>query len=165
MRNAKSRIRAFETKWRQTGLFVWRAAPGSRATFVLTLATAVLLVPIGCGRKKEPSAAQTAQALEQSFKAAEPETQRAVAAATTAIKAASTATDVEAQREQYIQALQPATAVASQGRLSPEQVKALQQVYIQVQQANARNPKLDSQNFYNARAALAIQLKRNGVLP
>jgi hypothetical protein len=166
MNNDELQAQASQAPWFPTSCFDgWRRASGRRVALVLTLSAVVLVLAVGCGSQKQKTVAQTAQILEQTFKTAEPQTQQAVTVATTAIKAAAAATDVNVQRVNYIQALRPATAVASQGRLSPEQIKALHQVYVQVQRAAAENPKLDSQELYNARAALAIQLRRAGVLP
>jgi hypothetical protein len=130
----------------------------------LGAAAAVLLALPGCGHK-ESSATDTTKALQENFKAADPQVQQAVAQATAAINAAAAAADLEAQRAQYIQALRPVTPLVGQGQLSKEQVKAVQQVYLHVQRAAQQNPKLNNKDFYQAQAALANQLYRAGVMP
>jgi len=130
--------------------------------FIGSVAVAIF-AGIGCGHKG-PSAAETAQALEQNFKAAEPATRQAVAAATAAINAAATG-DVDTQRSHYIEAVRPMANVVARGNLSREQVQAVHKVYLQAHQAAKQNPALVNKEFYEAQAALANQLYKAGVRP
>ena len=81
------------------------------------------------------------------------------------MNAATAAADVNAQREHYLQALRPMTSLMGQGNLNEEQVKAIHQVFLQVQRAAQQNPNLNNKDFYQAQAALANQLYRAGRRP
>ena len=98
---------------------------------------------LGC-KKEQASRVDASRPLEQSFQAAEPAAQQAIASASASLK---TGNYAEAAR-----AVQP---VLTGRTLTPAQRQAVGLMFQQISQAVAANPALDSQELYALRVRLA----------
>jgi len=100
----------------------------------------LVLCVTGCGKK---SAADATQPLQQSFKAAAPEVQQAVAKVNTHLKAG-----------EYAEATRTLEPVVSGRPLSQEQKQAVGVALKQIEKSIAANPKLDTKEMYQLRAKM-----------
>ncbi len=130
-----------------------------RNNYVLvTLSCALAFALIGCKDKEAKADVEgAAKQVEQTFQKSAPEAQDAVAAAKAATAAATAApagSDINAQRAKFIEALRPMHAAMSQGRLTPEQTRALQNLFNQLNKAIQQNPNIVNKELYEAQNAL-----------
>jgi Flp pilus assembly protein TadD len=109
-------------------------------TLCLAVLAILALCAQGCGKK---AATDATQPLQQSFKAAEPEVQQAVAKVNKQLKAG-----------QYAEATRTLAPVVSGRPLSQEQKQAVGVALRQINQSIAANPKLDTKEMYEMRAKM-----------
>ena len=130
---------------------------------LVTLGCAAALALLGCKDKEAKADVDgAAKQVERTFQKA-PEAQDALAAAkaaTAAATAAPTGADINAQRAKFIEALRPMYAAMSQGRLTPEQTRAMQNLFNQLNKAIQQNPNLMNKDLYEAQNAMAQALYR-----
>jgi len=110
-----------------------------RTLWLAVLAAIVVGTP-GCGKK---AAADATQPLQQSFNAAEPEVQQAVAKVNTHLKAG-----------QYAEATRTLAPMVSGRPLSEAQKQAVGVALKQIETSIAANPKLDTKEMYEMRAKM-----------
>jgi len=101
----------------------------------------------GC-KKKEPQA-DASQPLQQSFQTAAPEVQKAVAMATTSLKAGN-----------YTEATRALAPIVDQHRLTGPQKQAVGVALQQINQAITANPALDTKEMYEMRAKMFEAMRR-----
>ena len=109
---------------------------------LLSLALGVALIPCGLGCRKQ-APADAAQPLQQSFQAAEPEVQQAVAKVATQLHAG-----------QYAEATRTLAPVVSGRPLFEAQKQAVGVALKQINQSITANPTLDTKEMYELRAKM-----------
>jgi hypothetical protein len=108
----------------------------------VVIAFALLLGCVGC-KKAEAPAADASQLLQQSFATAAPEVKQGIDTVNTNLKAGNYAKVTEA--------LMP---IVSRQQLTEEQKRAVSTALLQINQAIAADPKLDSKEMYELRAKM-----------
>ena len=109
--------------------------------FFYFLPTLAALALMGCQKEKK---ADATVALEQSFKAAEPEAKRAIATVTTSLKAGN-----------YTEVAKSLDPILSRTNLTEQQKQALGVTLQQLNQAVGSNPALDTKEMYDLRAKIS----------
>jgi len=119
----------------------------AKSSFLIALVLA-LLTP-GCKKAEKPPAVDASQLLQQAFEGAEPALKETIASAAANLKAQKFA--------EVTKALEP---VASNPRLTEPQAQALMTTILQMNEAAADNPKLDTPEMYAIRAKMFMELRR-----
>ena len=112
------------------------------------LVAAALALGMASCKKKEPQA-DAAQPLQQSFQTAAPEVQKAVAVATTSLRAGN-----------YTEATRALAPIVNQQRLTEPQKQAVGVALQQINQAITANPALDTKEMYEMRAKMFEAMRR-----
>ena len=114
----------------------------------LGIGTALVLGGVGCRKEAPPDATQP---LQQSFQAAEPEVQRAIAQVNTQLKAG-----------QYAEATRTLAPVVEHRNLSEPQKQAIGVALQQINRSIAANPQLDTKEMYELRAKMFHAVHQSG---
>ena len=112
------------------------------------LVAAALALGMASCKKKGPQA-DAAQPLQQSFQTAAPEVQKAVAVATTSLRAGN-----------YTEATRALAPIVNQQRLTEPQKQAVGVALQQINQAITANPALDTKEMYEMRAKMFEAMRR-----
>ena len=112
------------------------------------LVAAALALGMASCKKKGPQA-DASQPLQQSFQTAAPEIQKAVAVATTSLRAGN-----------YTEATRALAPIVNQQRLTEPQKQAVGVALQQINQAITANPALDTKEMYEMRAKMFEAMRR-----
>jgi len=112
------------------------------------LVAAALALGMASCKKKGPQA-DASQPLQQSFQTAAPEVQKAVAVATTSLRAGN-----------YTEATRALAPIVNQQRLTEPQKQAVGVALQQINQAITANPALDTKEMYEMRAKMFEAMRR-----
>jgi len=112
------------------------------------LVAAALALGMASCKKKGPQA-DASQPLQQSFRTAAPEIQKAVAVATTSLRAGN-----------YTEATRALAPIVNQQRLTEPQKQAVGVALQQINQAITANPALDTKEMYEMRAKMFEAMRR-----
>jgi len=120
------------------------------AKSLLVIALGLTLFAPGCKKSEQP-AADSSQMLQQAFETAEPALKEGIASLVTNLKAQKFA--------EVTKALEP---IVSNPRLTDPQKQAISTTILQINEAAANNPKLDTPEMYAIRANMFNVLRRGG---
>jgi len=120
----------------------------TNASFVVAFALA--LFSSGCG-KSAPPVPDTSPALQQAFESAAPALKERIA---------SVATDLKAQK--FIEVTKALDEIVAGGKLTEAQEQAISSTILEINEAAANNPKLDTPEMYQLRSQMFQRLRRSG---
>lgn len=119
----------------------------AKSSFVLALLLA-LLTP-GC-KKAEPPAVDASQMLQQSFEAAEPAVKESIASVVTNLKA-----------KNYVEVTKSLDQIVSKRQVTEEQKQAIMTTLLQIGEAMAADPKINTPELSAMRSKIFETLRRS----